>query len=344
VGLDQQEDNMETYQEQYANITKELMENPDKVSGSRIGDINSKFSVQVRVDLQKEFPLMEIKAIKFSNIVHELLWMIKGDTNIKYLVENGCHIWTDDAYRYYREKYVTKDEKPVSSKEEFVEKVLNGESFYVADLKEVDKYRTYRYGDLDKVYGYQWRNFGSENVDQIKNAIDKIKNNPLDRRIIVTAHNPSDIEADEVGLPSCHNYFQFYVIPKEEGKNVLNTFVNMRSNDWFLGQPYNMAQYALLTHIITKITDCEVGTLVINSVDAHLYHAHFDAAKKWLNRYDNLFLDDEFAQTFEELTKCNSTISFNDQKEYSSIEDFTFEDIILDNYIPDGYIKAPLLT
>ncbi len=346
------------YQVQYYNILNDLIENPTKIGDSRIGKINSRFAEQIRVDLKKEFPLQDIKSIKPSNIIHELLWMIKGDTNIKYLVENGCNIWTDDAYRYYKEKYTPqpKDEKQLNldlelTKEQFIEKVLNGDvlKYDVIPLNRIlgRESKEYTYGDLDRVYGLQWRNFNGK-TDQLQNCIDTLKTNPDDRRMIVTAHNPTDIENDNVGLPSCHNLFQFYTTKNEDGGRVLSTFVNIRSSDFFLGNPYNVAQYALLTHIIARIVGMDVGELVINSVDTHLYHAHFDAAKTWINRFDKI-CDDNYVNyghggyvgDLYDILGCPTKLKLN---HLDNIDNIKFDDIKMTNYSPQGFIKAPLLT
>jgi thymidylate synthase len=359
------------YQLQYAKITRDLANDPTKVGDSRIGKINSRFAEQLRVDLKKEFPLQDIKKIKPSNIIHELIWMIKGDTNIKYLIENGCNIWTDDAYRYYKEKYSTerfrKNEVNYISnqtklpfdhdltKEKFIERVLAEDYIQIYEPSqknnwnydhERDDKEDYVFGDLDRVYGQQWRNFNGK-TDQLQNCIDTLKTNPDDRRMIVTAHNPTDIEDNNVGLPSCHNYFQFYTTINKDGSRDLSTFVNIRSNDWFLGQPYNMAQYALLTHIIANIVGMGVAELVVNSVDAHLYHAHFDAAKTWLERYGKI-LDDNYVGEqgvfidWYGILGCKAKLNIT--RKLRSIDDISIDLFEITNYEPQGFIKAPLLT
>ena len=348
---------MTSYQQQYYDITKRIMEQPHKVGNSRIGKINSRFCEQIRINIGKEYPLMDIKWIKSSNIIHELIWMLRGETNPKYLIENGCHIWTDDAYRYYKEKF--SPQKPYAeyyksigqqelfdvemTKEEFVEKILSEEyDTYRAD------FHMFRYGQLDKIYGYQWRRF-NDKTDQVQNVIDKLKSNPDDRRMIITGHNPSDLEDGNVGLPSCHNYMQFYTTINEDGTRNLNTFCNIRSNDWFLGQPYNAPQYALLTYIFANLVDMGVGELVINAVDAHLYHAHFEPAKIWLDRYEK-FIDniDHYSvevekHTFAKDTFCKAKIDITNRNQ-QSIDDYIAEDFKVYNYEPQSYIKAKLLT
>lgn len=338
---------MSSYQTQYANITKRLMESPKKIGDSRIGKINSNFVETLRIDLTKEFPIMDIKWIKFSNVVHELLWMLRGETNIKYLIENDCHIWTDDAYRYYKEKVqVTIDPKQLElfslhlPKEEFVERVLKEESTYSY------AFMPYKYGEMDNIYGYQWRRFNGK-TDQVQNVIDKLKTNPDDRRMIIIGHNPTDLENNVVGLPSCHNYMQFYTMLGDDGRRKLSLHCHIRSNDWFLGQPYNVIQYALIVHIFAKLVDMDVDELVITATDAHLYHAHFEAATEWLDRYEKLPIrqipinNGRDWNVFKD-AYCKAKIEIVGEQE--SIDDFNFEDFLLTNYNPQPYIKAPLLT
>lgn len=339
------------YQKQYADITKRILNNPNKVGDSRIGKINSRFCEQIRVDLSKEFPLQNIKSIKPSNIIHELLWMINGNTNIKYLIENKCNIWTDDAYRYYIDKFASKfntildfgDKNftlPVT-KEEFIDFILDE---IVIRYEEDGEDKVYTFGDLDRVYGYQWRKLNGK-TDQLQKCIDTLLTNPDDRRMIVSSHNLTDIEEDMVGLPSCHNYFQFYTVDNGNGTRSLSTFVNIRSNDFGLGNPYNVAQYALLTHIVANIVGMVVCELVINSVDCHIYHSHFEGMKEWLDRYNEHLINNYNtikADDWYGVLGSNAKISFT--RKLTSIDDIKYEDIEISNYNPKGYIKMKLLT
>lgn len=360
------------YQVQYFNILQRMMISPKKKGESRVGKIHSRFAEQIRVDLKREFPIMDIKSIKFSNVVHELLWMIKGETNIKYLVENDCNIWNDDAYRYYLEKFEPKIRTHTAAdstnqleldlpltKKGFIEKVLKGEDVEFWDKQE--SYQTgtyvtkrYQYGDMEQIYGYQWRAFNGQ-TDQLINCVKTLRTNPDDRRIIVTAHNPTDIEDGVVGLPSCHNYFQFYSTENPDGTRSLSLFVNIRSNDWFLGQPYNVIQYALLTHIIAKMVNMDVDELVINSVDAHLYDVHFDAAQEWIDRYNKRLNDSYigeqgiYVDPFDVFgSKAEITVNLPEIHEIESpwniFSKLKASDFELTNYESEGYIKAPLLT
>lgn len=350
---------MNSYQEQYANILRRLINNPLKKRPSRIGNIRGNFFETIKVDLTKEFPLMDIKWIKFSNILHELLWFVRGDTHIKYLEENGCKIWTDDAYRYYKEKLDKRQNETklfnldYLTKKEFIEKALSNH-------KEI--------GELDRIYGKQWREFNGK-TDQLQNCIDTLKTNPDDRRMIVSAHNPTDLEDGIVGLPSCHNMFQFHTNPLTYGERVsyaqnlypelkifwedkyleehnipkfyINLWFNIRSNDFFLGQPYNTPSYAILLKMVGILTNMIPKQLVCTAIDAHLYEAHIDAAKIWLDRYNKIIINSKLNET--KSTLCKSKLLIKNKK-YKSINDFNFEDFSLQNYKPQSYIKAPLLT
>lgn len=351
---------IKSYQEQYSEILRKLINEPQKIVESRVGKVRSRFVEQIRVDVRKEFPLMELKKIKFSNILHELLWFVRGESNIKYLRDNQCLIWDGDAYRYYQEKYSNYSKNKLT-KEEFLEKVMNEDTMYYPDTNvnhPYDKYSIYRFGDLDRIYGFQWRRFNGK-TDQLGDCINKLNLSPDDRRMIVSAHNPTDLKNNQVGLPSCHNYFQFYSEPielsqryiicidklgiistKEEDldafnvpKRYLSIFVNIRSNDWFLGQPYNMASYTVLLKMIAQLTNMIPKEVVINAVDAHLYEEHLEPALKFLKRYEEV----EGMNTF-----CKSKLFID--TEVLDIDDFEEKHFKLKNYTPQSYIKAKLLT
>jgi len=351
---------LKSYQNQYADILLKLLKMPRKVGDSRIGKINSRFVETIRVDLRKEFPLMDIKWLKFSNILHELLWFVRGDNNIKYLADNECKIWNDDAYRYYNEKYVPLG-CPEISKEDFIIKAMNSEQITITD----DPYdKPYKYGDLDRIYGKQWREFNGK-TDQLQNCIHKLKTNPDDRRMIISGHNPTDLEDNIVGLPSCHNFFQFYTeeIPYEEKELIaenrgcsindvedryINVWFNIRSNDWFLGQPYNMPSYSILLKMIGKLVNMIPKEVVCTAIDTHLYHKHIKPSDIWLNRFEHILDEYRIGETgniltVDDVTFCRSKLNIKD-KEYKSINDFEFNDFVLLDYEPQPYIKAELLT
>ena len=342
-----------TYQDQYYNLLKKLIESPEKKVMTRNGEVNSLFFETMRINLKKEFPLMEIKKIKFSNVLHELLWFISGNTNIKYLYDNKCNIWNDDAYRYYLSKLKNNKEKTL-----FEYDVISKESFLI-----LVKNGTYGFGDLDKVYGYNWRNFNGK-TDQLLNAILLLKTDPHNRRILVSAHNPSDIEENVVGLPACHNMFQFYVSPlslKERidianfdfvgyrtneqitelldefnvPKYKLNLWYNVRSQDIFLGNPYNVASYSILLHIVAKIVNMVPNEITTSMIDCHLYNDHIEPAKKWIERYEN-------HMSYSNSTLCKSKLIL--KKNVNNINKLRFKDFELIDYNPYDYIYAKLLT
>jgi len=233
----------------------------------------SVFGYQFRADLSKGFPCLTTKKLHLKSIIHELLWFISGDTNIKYLKENGVRIWDEWA-----------DEK----------------------------------GELGPVYGHQWRSWPTpegEKIDQIKNLVENLKNNPDSRRHLVCAWNVSDV--DKMALPPCHCLFQFYVA---DGK--LSCQLYQRSADVFLGVPFNVASYALLTMMMAQVLDLEPGDFVHTFGDVHLYSDHLDQARLQLER------------TPRDLP----TMKINpDVKDLFS---FKFEDFSLENYDPHPHIKA----
>ena len=270
----------------------------------------SVFGHQMRFDLSQGFPLLTTKKVFLKGIIHELLWFLNGDTNIKYLVDNGVHIWDNDAYRYYNELCVKEGVLPVSM-EEFLRAAQEGIDSPIEG---------YKFGDLNHVYGYQWRSWprpNGEAIDQIQQTIDLIKNNPDSRRIIVSAWNVADVE--KMALPPCHTLFQFYVA---NGK--LSCMLYQRSADTFLGVPFNIASYALLTMMMAQVCGLEAGEFVHTLGDTHLYLNHFDQVEEQLSR----------------TPRALPTMRLN--PEVKSIFDFKYEDFTLEGYDPYPTIKAPM--
>ncbi len=233
----------------------------------------SLFGHQLRYDLKEGFPLVTTKKVHLKSIIYELLWFLKGDTNVKYLQENGVRIWNDWADQT---------------------------------------------GDLGRVYGAQWRSWQGPNgkvVDQITNVIESIKTNPSSRRHLVVAFNPGEI--DQMALPPCHAFFQFYV-----GDGTLSCQLYQRSADIFLGVPFNIASYALLTLMMAQVCDLTPGDFVHTFGDAHIYHNHFDQVKTQLQRQPKplprMILNQSVKDLFE----------------------FDFNDFTLLDYKPDPAIKA----
>ncbi|MBS3738320.1 thymidylate synthase [Mesohalobacter halotolerans] len=268
---------------QYHDLIKHVLEH-GKDKNDRTGTgTRSVFGYQMRFDLNEGFPLVTTKKIHLKSIIHELLWFIKGDTNVKYLQDNGVRIWNEWA-----------DEN----------------------------------GDLGPVYGRQWRNWNKDNIDQLAEVIDTIKNKPDSRRILVTAWNPSvlpdttksfaeNVANGKVALPPCHAFFQFYVA---DGK--LSCQLYQRSADIFLGVPFNIASYALLTMMIAQVCDLGYGDFIHTFGDAHIYKNHFEQVELQLTR--------DFRPLPE--MKINP--------EVKSIFDFKFEDFELVNYNPHPHIKG----
>jgi len=256
---------------QYLDILRDIMENGQDAD-NRTGIYARKvFGRQMRFDLSKGFPLVTTKKTYLRAIIHELIWLISGNTNIKYLHDNNVTIWDEWA----------------------------------------DKN-----GDLGPVYGHQWRNFNSQGIDQIKDVIERIKKNPQDRRLIVTAWNPAQI--DQMALPPCHCFFQFDVTP--DGK--LNCMLYQRSCDMFLGVPFNIASYSLLTMMIAQVCGLQPGEFVHTLGNAHIYSNHFEQVKLQLSRAPYPL----------------PTMKIN--PEVKDIDDFKFEDFELVDYRCHPTIKG----
>ncbi|MDX8291749.1 thymidylate synthase [Metabacillus indicus] len=258
---------------QYLDLCKHVLSNGTvKEDRTGTGTIST-FGYQMRFDLSEGFPLLTTKKLHLKSIIHELIWFLRGDTNVKYLQDNGVRIWNEWA-----------DEN----------------------------------GELGPVYGRQWRSWegaNGETVDQIAKLIDQIKNNPDSRRLIVSAWNPADV--DKMALPPCHCFFQFYV---NDGK--LSCQLYQRSADVFLGVPFNIASYALLTMMVAHVTDLEPGEFVHTFGDVHIYKNHLEQVDLQLTR---------------DVRKLPKMVLNPDVK---SIFDFSFEDFTLQDYDPHPHIKG----
>ncbi len=261
----------------------------------------STFGYQMRFDLSDGFPLLTTKRIHMKSVVHELLWFIKGDTNIRYLVQNDVRIWNDWPYAAFKASPDYRGE----SMERFVENIKNDAAFAA------------RYGDLGPVYGRQWRAWdaGNGTIDQLADVIAEIRQNPDSRRLIVSAWNPAEV--GQMALPPCHTLFQFYVA---EGK--LSCQLYQRSADAFLGVPFNIASYALLTLMVAEVTGLRPGTFVHAFGDCHIYLNHLDQVATQLTRQPRPLPRIVFKRTVE------------------NIADFRYEDIELVGYDPYPPIKG----
>jgi thymidylate synthase len=258
---------------QYHDLLRHILDNGVRKEDRTGTGTLSCFGYQMRFDLQEGFPLLTTKKLHVKSIVHELLWFLKGDTNIRYLQENGVRIWDEWA-----------DEN----------------------------------GDLGPVYGYQWRNWpapGGKSIDQISKVIDTIKRNPDSRRLIVTAWNPAEV--DNMALPPCHALFQFYVA---EGR--LSCQLYQRSADTFLGVPFNIASYALLTLMVAQVCDLQPGEFIHTFGDVHLYNDHIEQARLQLTREPRALPRMELDPSVK------------------NVFDFKFEHFALKDYDPHPHIKA----
>lgn len=245
--------------QQYIDLCNKVLKE-GKVRKDRTGTgTKSIFGYQMRFDLSKGFPLLTTKKVYMKAIIYELLWILRGDTNIKYLVDNGVRIWNEWAYENFKKSEIYKNE----SMEEFVEKIKQDGDFAA------------NYGDLGNVYGKQWRDFNGK--DQLKEVIHLIKTNPDSRRILINAWNAAEI--DTMALPPCHMMVQFYV---QDGK--LSGQLYQRSADIFLGVPFNIASYSLLIHLLAQVCDLEVGEFVHTFGDAHIYLDHIEQINEQISR------------------------------------------------------------
>ena len=253
---------------QYLDLLRKIKDE-GVVKSDRTGTgTKSVFGYQMRFDLRDGFPLLTTKKVFLKGIIHELLWFLSGDTNIKYLVENGVHIWDNDAYRYYNELCVRHGILPVER------------DAFLASAGVESPIEGYRFGDLNHVYGYQWRSWPASDggvIDQIAEVVDTIRKNPDSRRMIVSAWNVAEI--GDMALPPCHVLFQFYVA---DGR--LSCQLYQRSADTFLGVPFNIASYALLTMMIAQVCGLEAGEFIHTLGDTHLYLNHLEQVDEQLSR------------------------------------------------------------
>jgi thymidylate synthase len=247
--------------EQYRGLLAEVLHNGvEKEDRTGTGTL-SRFGMSIRHDMSKGFPILTTKKVAFNTMVTELKWFLRGDTNIKYLVDNGCNIWNGDAYKRYCKLQVPHDH--FETQEEFIELIKTKDEF------------ANKWGELGPIYGKQWRDING--VDQLENLIVGLIQNPNSRRHIVDSWNPEQLNL--MTLPPCHYSFQCYVA---DGK--LSLMWNQRSADLFLGVPFNISSYGLLLHLLCKETGYKPGHLIGSFGDIHLYKNHIEQAKEQISR------------------------------------------------------------
>lgn len=395
---------MNNVDKQYLKLMAEVLYKGN-TKHTRAGDALSLFGKTMEFDLREGFPLLTTRKVPFKGMIHELLWFLKGNTNIKYLVDNNVHIWDDDAYRWFKsldfKSYKVEDPEYIEgmykldrcvfeldelqcsydlwgkagefsatefsylgsyseedlknlTKEEFIDFTKRGvllrRTFIFEDRKLLNTAKViYTFGDLGPVYGKQWRGFGIREVDQIKNVIEKLKTNPDDRRMLVSAYNPDVL--DEVALPPCHVMFQFYTrelsrternvilqghnpnreLTMEEldemdiPKLGLSISFSMRSTDIPLGLVWNIPSYALLCNIIANICNMVPDKLIYFGGDVHIYANQMDGCKEQLER--------KGSDTLPQLIM---------KRKFENIDEINYDDFEIVDYNPDPVIKFPL--
>lgn len=301
---------------QYLDLLQDIKTN-GTIKSDRTGTgTKSVFGRQIRFDLNAGFPAVTTKKLFLRGIIHELLWFLQGDSNIEYLVKNDVHIW--DAWPFKAYMITTGQPVPEVGSDQWNEQI----KAFTLSIK-TDHDFAVKYGELGPIYGYQWRHWpdgkGGE-IDQIKEAVDALRNNPDSRRIIVSAWNVADIqEMAKSGLPPCHSLFQFYVA---DGK--LSCQLYQRSADTLLGVPFNIASYALLTMMMAQVTGLQVGEFVHTFGDTHIYLNHLEQVDLQLSRE----------------VRDLPTMKLN--SDVKSIFDFTIDDFTLEGYDPHPAIKAAI--
>lgn len=302
---------------QYLDLLRHVLENgSEKSDRTGVGTISA-FGYQMRIPLAKGFPLLTTKKMATKAIVHELLWFLQGDTNIKYLVDHDVHIWDEWPFDDYlkahglAEKFPTYSDAWKEEKMRFIQRIKDDAAF------------AEEWGELGPVYGKQWRRWGGpdgETYDQLGTAIEQIRKNPDSRRILVSAWNVSDVASHKKSAPPlCHTLYQFYV-----GDGRLSCQLYQRSADSFLGVPFNIASYSLLTHMIAQVTGLTVGDFIHTFGDLHIYRNHLDQVQEQLAREP----------------RALPTLRLNPA--VRDINSFTFEDIEFVGYDPHPAIKAPI--
>lgn len=351
---------MTNVDKKYLDLVRDILENGTRKQ-TRAGEVLSVFDRTLRFPLREGLPLLTTKKVFTKGCITELLWFLSGDTNIRYLIENGVNIWTDDAYRYYTElcsrhnacediyedTYTIRPEDKVPvTKEEFTERVKNGhvEHFCItAPNNWEDQGIDYCYGDLGDVYGKQWRSYGISGFDQIGSIVRTLRENPDDRRMLCVAFNPDSLRSLEgVALPPCHVMFQFWtrLLTEDERMKIssqtgsgdvpereLSMMFVQRSCDVMCGEPFNILSYSILLEMMCRVVNMVPGEMVQHAVDCHIYANHIEGAKEQISRTGS---------------DVAPRLKFREGKEYRDLSDFEYGDFIIEDYYPDAPIKFQL--
>lgn len=299
---------------QYLDLAKEILEKGiRKVDrGTDVG-LRSLFGRQIRFDLSEGFPLLTTKKVYWNGVIHELYWFMSGQTNIKYLVDNNVHLWDDYPYKIYMGKAKKKQVKPLT-KEEFIQKIAEDKKFAKV------------HGDLPRIYGEMWRHWPTKakgrTIDQLKWALKEMKDDPDAKNLIVTSWNPEFLytmatNQDASRFPICHNMYQF---SNRNGELSLQLY--HRSADLFLGVPFNIASYSLLTIILARVSGLEPGEFIHTFGDVHIYENHIEPFKEQLSRKPRPF----------------PTLKLD--KKVKKLEDFRPEHVTIEGYDPHPTIKG----
>lgn len=293
---------------QYLDLLQRILdEGVSKEDRTGVGT-KSIFSHQLHCNLDEGFPLLTTKKVFLKGVIHELLWFLNGDTNIKYLIDNDVHIWDEWAFQRYVQKDGLESSYPPQSPQwkqklkQFRERIKNDDHFV-------------KWGNLGPTYGKQWRDFNG--VDQISHAVDLLRNDPHSRRILVSAWNPAEVK--EMALPPCHILYQFYV-----SGDTLSCKLTQRTCDVFLGVPFNIASYSLLTMMMAQVTGYKPGEFIWDGTNVHIYNNHLEQVKEQLSR----------------TPRSLPTMEINPA--VTDIFGFRYEDFTLKNYNPYPAIKAPV--
>lgn len=303
---------------QYGALLEKIMETGATKTDRTGTGTKSIFGHQMRFNLSEGFPLLTTKKIFLKSVIHELIWFLRGDSNLRYLVENNVPIWNEWPYKAYLNRNnipipETTSDTWKEGMKSFVEQILADDNF------------AQEYGNLGPIYGYQWRSWptpSGSHVDQLAQVIATLKKSPDSRRMIISAWNVADIEEmAKAGLPPCHCLFQFYVADSK-----LSCQLYQRSCDTFLGVPFNIASYALLTMMVAQVTNLIPGEFIWVGGDTHIYSNHFEQVNTQLARMNTI--------------RPMPTMKLNPR--VTEIDGFKFEDFELINYDPHPPIKAPI--